>query len=100
MLIELGELKYAVQNKHHDSTSKSIAMEEEKENATRIYIHNLPQKSDDFVVAYGSSSTRFEHRLVQAASSCAPSVEVPAIFDVKQIECGTPLGWVTVQSSK
>ena len=60
MLIKLGKLEYAVQNKHHDPTSKSIAMEEEEENATHICIHNLPQKSDDFVAAYSSSSTRFE----------------------------------------
>ncbi|KAK1129702.1 hypothetical protein K0M31_019417 [Melipona bicolor] len=34
--------------------------------------------------------------LAQAASGCAPSVEVLPIFDVKQARvCGTPLGWVT-----
>ncbi|KAK1132604.1 hypothetical protein K0M31_013989, partial [Melipona bicolor] len=32
-------------------------------------------------------------RLAQAASGCAPSVEVLPISDVKQAECGTPLGW-------
>ncbi|KOX76299.1 5-hydroxytryptamine receptor 1 [Melipona quadrifasciata] len=31
-------------------------------------------------------------RLAQAASGCAPSVEVLPIFDVKQAACGTPLG--------
>ena len=30
---------------------------------------------------------------------CAPSVEVLAVFDVKVTECGTPLGWVTIQPS-
>ena len=52
-----------------------------------------------FVAAYGPSSTRIEHRLVQAANDYALSVVVPAIFDVKQTECGTPLEWVTVQPS-
>ncbi|KOX69215.1 NADH-ubiquinone oxidoreductase chain 5 [Melipona quadrifasciata] len=34
-------------------------------------------------------------RLAQAASGCAPSVDVLPIFDVKQRRvCGTPLGWV------
>lgn len=37
-----------------------------------------------FVATYSSSSTRIEHRLVQAAIDCAPSIEVPVIFDVKQ----------------
>ena len=37
----------------------------------------------DIVAAYSTSSTSLEHRLVQAASGCAPSVEVLAIFDVK-----------------
>ena len=49
---------------------------------------------------YSASSTSLEHRLVQAARGCAPSVESLAIFDVKQTECGTLLGWVTVQPSE
>ena len=56
--------------------------------------------SDMPVAAYSASSTSLEYRLVQAASGCVPSVEDLAIFDVKQAECGTPLGWVTVQSSE
>ena len=35
---------------------------------------------------YDYSNMRVEHRLAQAASDCAPSVEVPAIFDIKQNE--------------
>ena len=53
-----------------------------------------------YVAAYSASSTSLEHRLVQAASGCAPSVESLAIFDVKQTECETLLGWVTVQPSE
>ena len=41
------------------------------------------------VAAYSASSTSLEHRLVQVASGCAPSVE---IFDVKQTECGARMG--------
>ena len=40
--------------------------------------------------SYSSSSTSFEHRFLQAAKVAVRL----AIFDVKQTECGTPLGWV------
>ena len=53
------------------------------------YLRSMMQ----YVAAYSASSTSFEHRLVQAASGCVPSVESLAIFDVKQ---NRVLGWVTV----
>ena len=57
-------------------------------------------RKEGLVAAYSASSTSLEHRLVQTASGCAPSVESLTIFDVKQTECGTLLGWVTVQPSE
>ncbi|KAF3422030.1 hypothetical protein E2986_12323 [Frieseomelitta varia] len=48
------------------------------------------------IATYSSSSTSFEHQLAQAASGCAPSVEVNR-YSMLSKQSAEPLGWVVNQ---